>query len=205
MDKKEYFDNMSDIWDARFYTPDLVKRLEYLVAQFELKKGTTLLDVGTGTGGLLPLLLKCVGSEGSITAIDFSERMIRKAGDKFKDKENLRFSITSVKGLPFKTKFFDSVICFGAFPHFEDKEKALSEMHRVLKGGGKLFIAHALGSFKLKNHHKGSSQVAHDVLPEEGEMRKMMKEAGFMDVCIIDREKCYICRGRKQNVTPFSP
>jgi len=204
MDKKEYFDHMSDIWDARFYTPDLVKRLEYLVAQFELKKGTTLLDVGTGTGGLLPLILKCVGSEGFITAIDFSKRMIQRARDKFKNRENLKFSITSIENLPFKAKFFDSVICFGAFPHFEDKEKALSEMHRVLKEGGKLFIAHALGSVELKNHHKGLSPVAYDMLPEEAKMREMMKETGFMDVCVIDKEKCYICRGRKQNVTLFS-
>ena len=91
------------------------------MTQFELKKGTTLLDVGTGIGELLPLLLKCIDSEGSITAIDFSERMIQRASDKFKDRENIKFSITSVEDLPFKTKCFDSVICFGAFPHFEDK------------------------------------------------------------------------------------
>lgn len=197
MDKKEYFDQMSDVWDARFYTPGLVKRLEYLVAQFELQRGATILDVGTGTGGLLPLLLKSIGSEGAITAIDFSKRMIQKARDKFSDRKNLKFSNASAEDLPFKTGYFDSVICFGAFPHFGDKEKALSEMHRVLREGGKLFIAHALSSKKLMEHHKGSSPVAYDVLPEEPEMMKMMREKVFNNIYIMDKEEYYLCRGEK--------
>jgi len=205
MDRKEYFDYMADLWDARFYRPDLIERLEDLVVQFEMRNGDKVLDVGTGTGGLIPLLLKYIGSERFIIAIDFSEKMIRRAKDKFRDKENLSFSVSSVEHLPFKKRFFDCVICFGAFPHFEDQVKALSEMHRVLKDEGKLSIAHALSSIELRNHHRGSSPVTHDVLPEEGEMRKMMNEAGFMDVYIIDKEKYYICRGKKRNVTLFSP
>jgi len=197
MNKKEFFDQMADVWDTRYYTPDLLRRLESLVTQFELQKCMKLLDVGTGTGGLLPLILKYVGGEGNIIATDFSEKMIQKARDKFNNQGNLTFSCAAVEDLPFKTVYFDSVICFGAFPHFEDKEKALSEMYRVLKEGGRLYIAHALGSKKLKEHHKGSSPVAHDVLPEKSEMKRMMSEMGFGKISILDKEKYYICQGEK--------
>jgi ubiquinone/menaquinone biosynthesis C-methylase UbiE len=197
MKKKEYFDQMAASWDARFYTPDLFERLENLVAQFEIQKRTKILDVGTGTGGLIPLLYQYIGKEGFIIAIDFSKGMIREAKAKFKGRGNIKYSISSVESLPFMTGFFDCVICFAAFPHFEDRLKALSEMHRVLKEKGKLFIAHALSSVELKDHHKGSLPVAYDVLPEEAEMKRMMREAGFGDVFIIDKEKCYLCRGIK--------
>ena len=197
MDKKEYFDQMSDGWDARFYTADLLKKLEYLVAQFELQKGATILDVGTGTGGLLHLLLRYIGNTGFISAVDFSARMLKKGSEKFRDKENLKFSNAAVEELPFKSGYFDRVICFGAFPHFEHKGEALYEMNRVLKEGGELFIAHALGSKKLMDHHKGASPVACDVLPEEAEMLKMMREKGFINISITDREEYYLCRGGK--------
>ena len=197
MNKKEYFDKMSDVWDAHFYTSDVIKKLHYLVAQFGLTKGAIILDVGTGTGVLMPLLLECVGSQGSITAVDFSARMIQRARDKFRGRANLNFYNASVDNLPFKISCFDSVICFGAFPHFEDKKKALSEMCRVLRGGGNLFVAHALGSKKLMEHHKGTLPVSADVLPEEPEMVKMMRGAGFNNISIVDEVHYYICKGEK--------
>jgi len=197
MHKKEFFNSMAAGWDEKFYSPELIRRLDEMVVSFGLSRGDCILDVGSGTGGLIPSILKVVGPSGEIQAIDFAEEMVKRATEKFESHKNIHIKCASVETLPFNDLFFDDVLCFGCFPHFDHKEKALNEMHRVLKQDGKLFIAHALSSKELKAHHQGAAPVANDILPEEPEMKKMMSEAGFKNISIVDREKCYICQGTK--------
>jgi ubiquinone/menaquinone biosynthesis C-methylase UbiE len=197
MSKKRFFDNIAEEWDDRYSTQDLHARLENIVSKFKLKKRARVLDVGSGTGILLPVLLECIGDEGTLTAVDFSEKMLSKAHAKFGATSKIRFCQSSVEDLPFDSSLFDYVICFAAFPHFEDKSRALSEMHRVLHRSGKVFIAHALGSRALKHHHQSSPEVAHDVLPEEAEIKKLLVKCGFDDISVSDSENSYICKGKK--------
>ena len=198
MNKREFFNQMAPVWDERYYSRELFRRLDEMVGSFGLSKGDCVLDVGCGTGGLIPSLLKILSPSGVIHAIDFAEEMVKRAKKKFEDYQNVHFILGSVETLPFDEASFNYVICFGAFPHFNGKEKALKEMHRVLKTGGYLFIAHALSSVEIKAHHKTSSPVSTDVLPEEPEMMDMMNRTGFWGVSIIDKDGCYICKGKKE-------
>jgi demethylmenaquinone methyltransferase/2-methoxy-6-polyprenyl-1,4-benzoquinol methylase len=102
-----------------------------------------------------------------------------------------------VENLPYKDQFFDHVVCFGAFPHFGDKEKALEEMGRVLKARGTLMIAHALSSVALRSHHQNCGPVSTDFLPEEGDMKSLLEKAGFQLKRLIDQPKRYLCEGEK--------
>jgi len=197
MNKREFFNQMAPVWDERFYSQELFRRLDEMVGSFGLSRGDCVLDIGCGTGGLIPSLLKAVDSSGVIHGIDFAWEMVKRAGEKFETRQNVHFILGSVETIPFDDVSFDHVICFGAFPHFDNKEKALTEMYRVLKRRGKLFIAHALGSAQIKTHHKGSSPVANDVLPKDAEMRQMMIQTGFRGISIIDKVGCYICKGKK--------
>jgi ubiquinone/menaquinone biosynthesis C-methylase UbiE len=70
MSRQEYFNHLADSWDKRFQTETLSTYLEQLVPTFGLLPGQRILDVGTGTGILIPFLLKAVGSTGQISAID---------------------------------------------------------------------------------------------------------------------------------------
>jgi len=197
MDKKDFFNSMAAGWDEKFYSPELIQRLDEMVVSFGLSRGDYILDVGCGTGGLIPSILKAVGPSGEIQAIDFAGEMVKRARKKFEGHTNVSIKCASVEDIPFDALSFDHVLCFGCFPHFDHKEKALNEMHRVLKQDGKLFIAHALSSEELKAHHQGAAPVANDILPEEPEMKKMMAEAGFKNISIVDKAKCYICQGAK--------
>ncbi len=199
MNKREFFNQMAPVWDERFWSRELFRRLDEVVGSFGLCKGNCILDVGCGTGGLTASILKAVGSSGVIHGIDFAWEMVKRAREKFENDRNVHFIRGSVETLPFCDTSFDHVICFGAFPHFDSKEKALREMHRVLKTGGFLFIAHALSSAQIKAHHKASPLVANDVLPTEPEMREMMAKIGFLTIYIIDKDGCYICGGKKGN------
>jgi ubiquinone/menaquinone biosynthesis C-methylase UbiE len=197
MDKKEFFNQMAAGWDEKFYVPEMRERLPQLVSLFRLQRGARILDVGAGTGGIIPYLLEAIGPEGSIRAIDFAEEMVKIGRKKFLEEGRVIFEVASVEDLPYKDRFFDQVVCFGAFPHFEDKPKALEEMNRVLKTGGNLIIAHALSSAALRSHHQNCAPVSRDFLPEEAEMRSLLEKAGFRLNRLIDQPKCYLCGGLK--------
>lgn len=196
-DKKKFFNEMAVSWDQRFYTPELKERLPSLVSLFHLQAGSKVLDVGAGTGGIIPYLLQAVGPGGSIWAIDFAEEMVMVGKKKFTEENRVIFQLAAVESLPFEDQFFDHIVCFGAFPHFEDKAKALEEMGRVLKMGGTLIIAHALSSAELKDHHQGCAPVSQDFLPDEPQMKNLLEKAGFQITRLIDQPKCYLCEGFK--------
>ena len=199
MDKKTFFNEMAATWDQRFYTPGLKERLETLVPLFHFRSGSRVLDVGAGTGGIIPYLLRAIEPEGSIWSVDFAEKMVEIGKEKFKDEPRVQFYLSAVEALPFADEFFHHIVCFGAFPHFADRPLALQEMHRVLQNEGTLILAHALSSQEIKQHHMGAAPVSHDFLPEEAEMRSLLKSKGFRVLQLIDRPKCYLCEAQKKS------
>jgi ubiquinone/menaquinone biosynthesis C-methylase UbiE len=198
MDKKTFFNEMATTWDQHFYTPGLKQNLEALVPLFHLRPGSKVLDVGAGTGGIIPYLLQAIGPEGSIWSVDFAEKMVAIGREKFKDEPRVQYHLAAVESLPFAREFFDPIVCFGAFPHFANKELALKEMHRVLIADGTLIIAHALSSQEIKQHHMGAGPVSRDFLPEESEMRRLLETTGFQAIQLIDRPKRYLCEAQKK-------
>jgi ubiquinone/menaquinone biosynthesis C-methylase UbiE len=198
MNRKTYFNKAADNWDKRFQTPKLSSFMEKLVPQFGLEHGQNILDVGTGTGVLIPHLIRAVGPDGSVTAIDYSEKMIQVCRTKHSHLKNVNIELKNIEEDALLTESFDAVICFGVFPHLENKEKALRNINRILKSSGKLVIAHALSSEELKTHHNNaSSTVMHDVLPEKAEMKKLLEQTGFAEISIKDEPGCYLCIAHK--------
>ena len=198
MNAKEYFDKAAETWDEKFLTPRLSSLLEQLVPQFGLKLGQTVLDVGTGTGVLIPYLVKEVGSEGSITAIDMSQNMVQKFKTKHGHIKNVNIKVGNIEEDPFPAESFDAIICFGVFPHLEQKQKALKNIHGTLKPEGKLVISHALSSKELAEHHKKvSTKMTHATLPRKTEMTKLLDQAGFKNIRIKDEPGIYLCIATK--------
>jgi ubiquinone/menaquinone biosynthesis C-methylase UbiE len=199
MDKKAFFNELAVGWDQRFYSPELKEPLPKLVSLFRLKIGSEVLDVGAGTGGIIPYLLEAIGLEGSVWAIDFAEEMVKVGKKKFRGEDRVSFEIASVESLPYEKGVFDHVVCFGAFPHFVDQPRALKEMGRVLKPRGTLIIAHALSSAEIRHHHQNCAPVSQDFLPDEPQMRSLLEEAGFQLKRLIDKPKCYLVEGVKES------
>ena len=198
MNAKAYFDRAAETWDERFLTPSLFSFLERLVPQFGLEAGQKVLDVGTGTGVLIPYLARIVGTTGSVTAIDLSERMVQASRAKHSHIENVNITVGNIEEEDFPAGSFDAVICFGVFPHIDNKERALRNIGRVLKPGCRLIIAHALGSEELKAHHKKVAELGvHSVMPGKAEIRQLLASAGFVGTRIRDERGSYLCVAQK--------
>lgn len=195
---KDFFNEMANTWDEKYCTGELLSFLDKFVPEFGLEFGQKILDVGTGTGILIPFLLKTIGPIGSITAIDYAEKMVEKCREKYSRLHNVVIQRQDVENMDLPSESFDAITCFGLFPHIENKEKALYQMNRVLKPSGKLIIAHALSSIEIKNHHyKSSPIVINDVLPEESEMKQLLIKSGFNGISIEDEPGCYLCASIK--------
>lgn len=199
--RKAFFNEAADTWDKNFQTKKLTAFLEQFVPTFGLIAGQKILDAGTGTGILVPFLLRAVGPTGHVTAVDYAEKMANICKTKYVHLPNVSVAVQQVEKLDFPSKSFDAAVYFGLFPHIENKEEALHQINRVLKAGGKLIIAHALSSEEIEaHHHKAAAIVAHDVLPDRMTMKQMLKQAGFTAIHITDKPGCYLCIANKQPI-----
>lgn len=195
--KRKFFDSHAKEWDRKNHLGNLQK-LKELVSIFKIKKGANVLDIGCGTGVLLPYLSKNVGKNGKLFALDFCWEMIKKAKGKRIGK-NLLYVNANAEDLPLAEDAFDYIICFATFPHLNKKLKSLKEMQRVLKPKGKVFISHLASRNEINAFHKRSSKVvSNDTLPTEKNMRRMMIKAGFKNTKVIDQPSFYLAYGEKR-------
>jgi len=192
---RAYFNQKAAIWDETVAESDTTK-LERMAQRLNIKPGSTILDIGTGTGVFLPFLLNKVGKHGQIVSLDFAEEMLRKARAKGFN-GNIYYLNADVTDIPLAEESFDIVVCYSSFPHFQDKPKALAEIKRVTKNGGELFICHTSSRAIINQIHRQIPAVANDIIPDEGEMRIMLSMAGFTDIRIDENSESYLARARK--------
>ncbi len=86
----EFFDALAPTWDDNEIrsTPERVK---HILSTIPITKGMNVLDLGTGTGVLVPYLSKIVGPQGHVVAIDLSDGMLSKARQKYGHLNNVEF------------------------------------------------------------------------------------------------------------------
>jgi ubiquinone/menaquinone biosynthesis C-methylase UbiE len=194
MSTRGYFDRMARRWDDFGDADVLQKRLEPLVAMFDIPFGSIVLDVGTGTGILHPWLLDAVGTSGKVLAFDLSSCMLEQARMK-RSCRNLICFQADVTAIPLPGQTCDCVVCFAAFPHFYSKLRALQEMARVTKRGGRVLVAHLMSRRQIARHHHASPEVAGHCLPPDVEMNHMFLEAGLEEITIQDKPGLYFAQG----------
>lgn len=129
-------------YDAWYETP--IGRLsdrfekELVFSLIEIKHGEAALDVGCGTGNYT---IELARKGAKVIGIDSSEEMVAYARIKAK-KANIEtsFHAADAMNLPFQDSSFDTVISNGLLCFLKEPEKALMEMRRVLKPGGRMVI-----------------------------------------------------------------
>lgn len=112
-----------------------------LVSLSQAKNGDKVLDCATGTGDLALAFKKQVGSTGSVIGTDFCEDMLAIAPSKASSQNlDIQFELADVTNLKYADNTFDvSSISFG-IRNVNNTVKALSEMARVTKSGGRVMV-----------------------------------------------------------------
>jgi ubiquinone/menaquinone biosynthesis C-methylase UbiE len=192
---QEFFNARATTWDEKVAEKDLSK-LETMLARIDIKSGDTVLDVGTGTGVFVPFLLRKIGQAGRLVCLDYAEAMLDIAREK-DFKGNVSFLCADIENSGLPDEAFNAVVCYSVFPHFEDKPKALSEICRVLQPGGRLFIAHTSSRQAINDIHRSLPEVCGHVFPENEEMKRLLDEAGFVDIHISESHEHYFVSARK--------
>ena len=191
-----FFDNCADTWDS--YRNTNVKILEQLMVLANIPAGSTVLDVGSGTGVLLPYLHATVGAQGKITAIDFSEKMLAKAQEKFADLGNVKFCVGDVLEMNIPAESIDVVICLNFFPHLHTrKEEFIRKIKSSLKTGGSLIIIHDISRAKVNSIHRDSSVVTEHRLLEAKLVGEMLKTCDYKEVTAYEDDTLYFVKGFK--------
>ncbi len=196
---KEFFDNYAEEWDSvnRYNKPPEVFR--QMVALLGLKHGAKVVDLGCGTGILIPYLLEAVGNDGIIYAVDISHKMLARLSQKF-TADNIKPFAVQAEGLSGIKDTVDALICFSTFPHIEDKKLALFEMSKILKPGGKLLISHFSSRNEINAFHATLPEpICRHVLPDDTTMKELFAEAGFIILSFIDEPSRYELLAERKN------
>ena len=174
----------------------------YAVAVANVRPGQKVLDIAGGTGDLARALAKPAGAAGMVVLTDINEAMLRQGRDRLIDAGVvLPTMLCDAEALPFATGSFDLVSVAFGLRNMTHKERALAEMARVLKPGGRLLVlefskvakplARAYDWYSFNVLPKVGQWVAGDgesyrylaesirVHPDQAELKAMMKTAGF--------------------------
>jgi demethylmenaquinone methyltransferase / 2-methoxy-6-polyprenyl-1,4-benzoquinol methylase len=132
------FDRIAPVYDAMNHamTAGLDRRWRRLTAEAVVSPGDRVLDACCGTGDLALASRRLLGS-GKVTGLDFSEAMLERARRKSAEIEWVRGDLLR---LPFQDGAFDVVTVGFGVRNVEDLDRALRELRRVLKPGGRLAI-----------------------------------------------------------------
>ena len=125
----------------RFFDPAIGKPLaDNLIDVALLQPGEHVLDVGCGTGVVTRLAAERVGPDGSVTGLDLNPGMLAVARSVASPELNITWREASAESMPLPDAGFDVVLCQLSLQFVPDRKAAVSEMHRVLRPGGRLVI-----------------------------------------------------------------
>ena len=191
----EYFNKIANRWDNMiFHSPS---KILYFFELLNLGKEDKVLDVGTGTGILIPYIMKEIGNNGKLDAIDISSKMIEIASKRY-DYPNISFIEGDAEIFDFGKRKYDDIICYSVFPHFECSDKTLRHFFDILEDGGKIGIFHSSSKESINNIHRNNGfHFEKNMLPPARDLKITVEKAGFSVEHLIDNSEMYLIIGVK--------
>jgi arsenite methyltransferase len=126
-----------------------------------MKKGDTVIDLGSGAGNDAFVARSIVGETGKVIGVDMTEAMIEKAraNNEKLDFNNVEFRLGEIEKLPVHSDRADVVLSNCVLNLVPDKNKAFSEIFRVLKPGGHFCISDIVLSGNLPEKLQKSAEM----------------------------------------------
>ena len=158
-----------------------------------IKKGDTVLDLGSGAGNDCFVARHETGEDGRVIGVDFTPEMVAKAKENAKKLgyQNVEFRQGDIEALPLTSNIVDVVVSNCVLNLVPDKRKALSEVLRVLKPGGHFSISDVVLRGEIPARLKESAEMyagcVAGALPES-EYLGIIHDLGFEQVTIQKRK-----------------
>ena len=165
-----------------------------------IKKGDTVLDLGSGLGIDSSIALNYVDSEtkgesgkpGKVIGLDLSEKEVAHANQRMRDRNipesKVKFIQGDMENMPKTEEFadntFDVVISNGAFCLAPSKEKAFSEIFRVLKPGGHMAVCTSVTKLNLDENIKWP--LCMEMFIRQDKLMPLCEKIGFSNIKVDD-------------------
>jgi ubiquinone/menaquinone biosynthesis C-methylase UbiE len=179
----------------QFFVPALFAEWPmHVLKAAQVQAGDSVLDVACGTGILAREAAKLVGAAGSVVGVDINEGMLAVAEQKA---PNITWQAAPAESLPFETSSFDRVVSQFGLMFFQNQIKALAEMERVLRPGGKAAVA-VWGSLAATPGYAVVADILDDLfgaeaaqsiqapyaLGDKAKLTTLFRQAGLDDITI---------------------
>ena len=186
------FDKIVDVFEPPL--PEGVpERLQKIVDTAGIVKGDIVLDVGSGTGILIPSIQKY--EPGRIYACDLSEKMLQQLRQNYTGVETI---VADIRDLPLPDESIDVVFINACYPNIADKAGAFSNIARMVRPAGRMSVSHPLGKTFIHSLRK-TSPFPLDDFPEKSEATDLLAPYGFDIQTFIDEPELYILLAVKRN------
>jgi ubiquinone/menaquinone biosynthesis C-methylase UbiE len=126
--------------EAIYLTLDIVAQRARVLAALGLKSGERVVDLGCGPGLLAWEMAQQVGSAGEVQCLDASQSMVALATRRCSGQPWVQVRSGDVTALPYADGGFDAVVSMQVYEYVPEVDRALAEVHRVLRPGGRAII-----------------------------------------------------------------
>jgi ubiquinone/menaquinone biosynthesis C-methylase UbiE len=190
MSQLVFDDNLADQLETLYHKRDILRRRALVREAIAAQPGERIVDVGCGPGFYVAELLDEVGTEGSVVGVDVSPQMLAIAARRSKGRPNVDLREGPATKLPVDDASFDAAVSVQVLEYVDDTSAALSEIHRVLRPGGRVVIWDV--DWATLSWHSGDpdrmaralrawdAHLAHPSLPRT--LTGQLRAAGFEDV-----------------------
>lgn len=162
------------------------------IAHAELKAGETVLDLGSGAGIDCFLAAREVGPTGRAIGVDMTHAMLERARGLAKKlgAANVEFRLGEIEHLPVADASIDAIISNCVVNLSPEKLQVFREALRVLAPGGRLVVSDLVLTRELTPEVRRNAELYAGCVAGaslEGEYLRLMREAGFDDVRVLER------------------
>jgi SAM-dependent methyltransferase len=189
--QSDFFGSLIEVFDPPL--PEGVpERLERIVASARIHKRDIVLDVGTGTGVLVPVI-QAYGPK-RIVACDLSGDMLEHLKRKY---PFVKTFTGDVRDMREGENTFDVVFINACYPNIVDKTGSMANIARMMRAHGRLVISHPMGK-RFIERLKEKSPFPLDAFPEKKEAKVFLDSFGFVLDTMIDEPEMYLLLGVKR-------
>ncbi len=155
-----------------------------------LKQGESVLDLGSGAGNDAFVARAAVGEKGRVIGVDFTPNMIEKARHNASrlNYSNVEFRQGDIEHLPVGPAQIDVVTSNCVLNLVPDKERAFSEIFRVLKPGGRFAISDIVLDGTLPDHLRTAAEMIAGCVSgalQQNDYLGIVHRAGFSEVKVV--------------------